>query len=111
MVFQCRDEGPQRAPVRWIREGGRPLKPGSVDRNGRLEIVGVSVSVIAFTIFMLGRQVVSAKELHLYFTMYLRRFPMPGRTFVRRQDSWGTPVLNCELHCTSMLNVRTDIFN
>ncbi|XP_048488585.1 basement membrane-specific heparan sulfate proteoglycan core protein isoform X3 [Plutella xylostella] len=44
VVFQCRDEGPQRAPVRWIREGGRPLKPGSTDRNGRLEMFRVSAS-------------------------------------------------------------------
>ncbi|XP_045509969.1 basement membrane-specific heparan sulfate proteoglycan core protein isoform X5 [Colias croceus] len=38
VVFSCRDEGPVRAAVRWVREGGRPLKPGSVDRNGRLEM-------------------------------------------------------------------------
>ncbi|XP_061720060.1 basement membrane-specific heparan sulfate proteoglycan core protein isoform X2 [Cydia pomonella] len=44
VVFQCRDEGPLRAPVRWIREGGRPLKPGSTDVNGRLEMTKVSPS-------------------------------------------------------------------
>lgn len=44
MVFQCRDEGRLRSPVRWVREGGRSLKPGSVDRNGRLEINQVTVS-------------------------------------------------------------------
>ncbi|XP_038216733.1 basement membrane-specific heparan sulfate proteoglycan core protein-like isoform X4 [Zerene cesonia] len=38
VVFSCRDEGPVRAAVRWVREGGRPLKPGSVDRKGRLEM-------------------------------------------------------------------------
>ncbi|XP_050360629.1 basement membrane-specific heparan sulfate proteoglycan core protein isoform X13 [Nymphalis io] len=42
VVFSCRDEGLLRAPVRWIREGGRSLKPGSVDRNGRLELVQVT---------------------------------------------------------------------
>ncbi|XP_045784357.1 basement membrane-specific heparan sulfate proteoglycan core protein-like isoform X5 [Maniola jurtina] len=42
VVFSCRDEGPIRAPVRWIREGGKPLKPGSIDRKGRLEISGVT---------------------------------------------------------------------
>ncbi|XP_049885171.1 basement membrane-specific heparan sulfate proteoglycan core protein-like isoform X3 [Pectinophora gossypiella] len=44
VVFQCRDEGPLRAPVRWVREGGRPLKPGSTDRNGRLEMIQVSMA-------------------------------------------------------------------
>ncbi|CAK1588065.1 unnamed protein product [Parnassius mnemosyne] len=44
VVFQCRDEGRIRAPVRWVKEGGRPLKPGSIDRNGRLEMNQVSVS-------------------------------------------------------------------
>ncbi|XP_045541991.1 basement membrane-specific heparan sulfate proteoglycan core protein isoform X1 [Papilio machaon] len=44
VVFQCRDEGPLRAPVRWIKEGGRPFKPGTVDRRGRLEMTKVSVS-------------------------------------------------------------------
>ncbi|XP_068617476.1 basement membrane-specific heparan sulfate proteoglycan core protein isoform X3 [Battus philenor] len=44
VVFQCRDESSLRAPVRWIREGGRPLKPGTIDRNGRLEMNQVSVS-------------------------------------------------------------------
>lgn len=28
VVFQCRDEGLIRAPVKWIRPGGRPLPPG-----------------------------------------------------------------------------------
>ncbi|XP_028173989.1 basement membrane-specific heparan sulfate proteoglycan core protein isoform X3 [Ostrinia furnacalis] len=44
VVFQCRDEGPLRAPVRWVREGGRPLKPGSTDRHGRLEMNQVTAS-------------------------------------------------------------------
>ncbi|KAI5637002.1 low-density lipoprotein receptor domain class A domain-containing protein [Phthorimaea operculella] len=42
VVFQCRDEGPKRAPVRWVREGGRPIKAGSIDKNGRLEMIRVS---------------------------------------------------------------------
>nr|XP_026490200.1 basement membrane-specific heparan sulfate proteoglycan core protein isoform X1 [Vanessa tameamea] len=42
VVFSCRDEGLLRAPVRWIREGGRSLKPGSTDRNGRLELTQVT---------------------------------------------------------------------
>ncbi|XP_037299981.1 basement membrane-specific heparan sulfate proteoglycan core protein isoform X7 [Manduca sexta] len=41
-VFRCRDEGPLRVPVRWIRQGGRPLKPGSIDRKGRLELYKVT---------------------------------------------------------------------
>lgn len=40
VVFQCRDEGPIRARVKWLREGG-PLPPGSVDINGRLEIPNI----------------------------------------------------------------------
>lgn len=46
VVFQCRDEGPLRAPVRWVREGGRPLRPGYTDINGRLELFGVTVGKI-----------------------------------------------------------------
>nr|XP_032526331.1 basement membrane-specific heparan sulfate proteoglycan core protein [Danaus plexippus plexippus] len=42
VVFSCRDESDLRAPVRWVREGGRPLKPGSTDRNGRLEMEKVT---------------------------------------------------------------------
>ncbi|KAM3968767.1 basement membrane-specific heparan sulfate proteoglycan core protein isoform 3-T3 [Aphomia sociella] len=44
VVFRCRDEGPKRAPVRWVREGGKPLKPGSTDKNGRLEMNQVTTS-------------------------------------------------------------------
>ncbi|XP_072931305.1 basement membrane-specific heparan sulfate proteoglycan core protein [Epargyreus clarus] len=44
IVFTCRDEGPYRAPVRWAREGGVPIKPGYVDRRGRLEINQVTSS-------------------------------------------------------------------
>ncbi|XP_037037177.1 basement membrane-specific heparan sulfate proteoglycan core protein isoform X11 [Bradysia coprophila] len=41
VVFQCRDEGPIRARVRWARPAGRPLPPGSRDNNGRLEIPNI----------------------------------------------------------------------
>lgn len=44
VVFQCRDEGLLRAPVRWTRPGGRPLPPGSKDVQGRLEIPNIRVS-------------------------------------------------------------------
>lgn len=44
MVFQCRDEGPKRAPVTWVREEGRPMKPGFNQKDGRLELFAVSVS-------------------------------------------------------------------
>ncbi|XP_052752510.1 basement membrane-specific heparan sulfate proteoglycan core protein isoform X3 [Galleria mellonella] len=44
VVFRCRDEGPQRAAVRWVREGGKSLKPGATDRNGRLEINKVTTA-------------------------------------------------------------------
>ena len=44
VVFQCRDEGPLRAKVKWSRSDGLPLPPGSIDINGRLEMPGVMVS-------------------------------------------------------------------
>lgn len=44
VVFQCRDEGPIRAKVHWVRSNGRPLPPGSKDVNGRLEIPSIRVS-------------------------------------------------------------------
>lgn len=43
MVFQCRDEGPIRAIVKWVREGGRPLPVGSTTHNGRLEMPNIQV--------------------------------------------------------------------
>ncbi|XP_049843588.1 basement membrane-specific heparan sulfate proteoglycan core protein isoform X30 [Schistocerca gregaria] len=38
VVFQCRDEGPLRARVHWLRANNQPLPPGSRDVNGRLEM-------------------------------------------------------------------------
>ncbi|XP_070074540.1 basement membrane-specific heparan sulfate proteoglycan core protein isoform X24 [Drosophila takahashii] len=43
VIFRCRDEGPNRAKVKWSRPGGRPLPPGFTDRNGRLEIPNIRV--------------------------------------------------------------------
>lgn len=43
VVFQCRDEGPQRARVRWLRGNNLPLPPGSRDINGRLEIPDIQL--------------------------------------------------------------------
>ncbi|KAK4879912.1 hypothetical protein RN001_008058 [Aquatica leii] len=43
VVFQCRDEGPLRAKVKWIRGNGLPLPPGSRDNNGRLEIPNIQI--------------------------------------------------------------------
>lgn len=43
MVFHCRDESSKRAKVQWTRPAGRPLPPGSVDNNGRLEIPNIRV--------------------------------------------------------------------
>lgn len=40
-VFQCRDEGPGRVPVRWTRESGLALPSSSQDVNGRLEIPNI----------------------------------------------------------------------
>lgn len=44
VVFQCRDEGPNRARVRWTRGPGGKLPVGSRDINGRLEIPNIRVS-------------------------------------------------------------------
>ncbi|KAK9294716.1 hypothetical protein QLX08_010779 [Tetragonisca angustula] len=41
VVFQCRDEGPLRARVRWLRGNSLPLPPGARDINGRLEIPNI----------------------------------------------------------------------
>lgn len=43
VVFQCRDEGPIRARVHWVRRNGRPLPPGTRDLNGRLEIPNILI--------------------------------------------------------------------
>ncbi|XP_065579048.1 basement membrane-specific heparan sulfate proteoglycan core protein-like isoform X5 [Artemia franciscana] len=43
VVFQCRDEGPIRAQVQWVRGSGLPLPPGSTDRNGRLEMPNIQL--------------------------------------------------------------------
>uniref|UniRef100_A0A182LXB6 Basement membrane-specific heparan sulfate proteoglycan core protein n=1 Tax=Anopheles culicifacies TaxID=139723 RepID=A0A182LXB6_9DIPT len=44
VVFQCRDEGPMHAKVKWTRGNGLPLPPGSRDMNGRLEIPNIRVN-------------------------------------------------------------------
>ena len=44
VVFQCRDEGDLRAPVRWIREGGS-LPTGYSDVKGRLTMPNVQVCI------------------------------------------------------------------
>ncbi|XP_022832802.1 basement membrane-specific heparan sulfate proteoglycan core protein-like isoform X3 [Spodoptera litura] len=41
VVFQCRDEGPLRANVRWTKQGGS-IKSGSTDVRGRLEMYKVT---------------------------------------------------------------------
>ncbi|XP_052124491.1 basement membrane-specific heparan sulfate proteoglycan core protein isoform X6 [Frankliniella occidentalis] len=43
VVFQCRDEGPLRARVKWSRANNLPLPPGSQDRNGRLEMPNIQL--------------------------------------------------------------------
>lgn len=43
VVFQCRDEGPIRARVQWVRKNNRALPPGARDFNGRLEIPNIQV--------------------------------------------------------------------
>ncbi|KAI4497448.1 hypothetical protein M0802_007459 [Mischocyttarus mexicanus] len=44
VVFQCRDEGPLRARVRWLRDNDLPLPPASRDLNGRLEIPNIQLN-------------------------------------------------------------------
>ena len=46
VVFQCRDEGPIRASVRWVRGSGLALPAGTRDNNGRLEMPNIQVSVV-----------------------------------------------------------------
>ncbi|MCL4125574.1 UNVERIFIED_CONTAM: hypothetical protein GTU68_063769, partial [Idotea baltica] len=43
VVFQCRDEGRNRAAVRWVRAGGQRLPPGSTDNRGRLTMPNIQV--------------------------------------------------------------------
>ncbi|XP_058809308.1 basement membrane-specific heparan sulfate proteoglycan core protein-like isoform X2 [Phymastichus coffea] len=43
VVIQCRDEGPLRARIRWVRGNGQPLPPGSSTVNGRLEIPNIQM--------------------------------------------------------------------
>ncbi|XP_053672067.1 basement membrane-specific heparan sulfate proteoglycan core protein [Anopheles nili] len=43
VVFQCRDEGPMHAKVKWARPNGQPLPPGTRDLNGRLEIPNIRI--------------------------------------------------------------------
>ncbi|XP_069938272.1 basement membrane-specific heparan sulfate proteoglycan core protein isoform X44 [Cherax quadricarinatus] len=43
VVFQCRDEGTIRAPVVWVRDGNRPLPPGTTDIRGRLTMPNIQV--------------------------------------------------------------------
>nr|XP_045613717.1 basement membrane-specific heparan sulfate proteoglycan core protein-like isoform X12 [Procambarus clarkii] len=43
VVFQCRDEGSIRAPVRWVRDGNRPLPPGTTDIRGRLTMPNIQI--------------------------------------------------------------------
>lgn len=45
VVFQCRDEGLLRAPVRWSRGNGQYLPPGSRDIRGRLEMPNIKVKL------------------------------------------------------------------
>ena len=44
VVFQCRDEGINRAAVTWVRGNGSPLPVNSViSTQGRLEIPNIQV--------------------------------------------------------------------
>ena len=43
VVFQCRDESPNRARVKWFRGNGLQFPPGTIDYNGRLEMPRIQV--------------------------------------------------------------------
>lgn len=66
VVFQCRDEGSTRAPVRWVREGGRRLPPGSTDIRGRLTMPNIQASLLTKCIICLYIQILT-QAAHLYF--------------------------------------------
>ncbi|XP_076631096.1 terribly reduced optic lobes isoform X1 [Colletes latitarsis] len=65
VVFQCRDESPLRARVRWVRGDGLPLPPGSRDTDGRLEMPNIQLDhagiyiceAIGYPPSAIGRQV------------------------------------------------------
>ncbi|XP_069364960.1 basement membrane-specific heparan sulfate proteoglycan core protein isoform X9 [Maniola hyperantus] len=78
VVFSCRDEGPIRAPVRWIREGGKPLKPGSTDRKGRLEISGVTPADSGVYICQAPRYLGHPKS-QIQVVLTVERSPMTSR--------------------------------
>lgn len=51
VVFQCRDEGPLRAKVEWIRDNGLPLPPGTrILDLGRLEIPDIQVNILLISL-------------------------------------------------------------
>ncbi len=67
VVFQCRDEGPLRAEVKWRREG-LPLPAGARDENGRLEIPSIAVRKYIPNFTSIVNQLYSAfthRNLHL----------------------------------------------
>lgn len=85
VVFQCRDEGPIRARVRWTRPGGRPLPPGSRDVNGRLEIPNIRVSSCRTTTVW---SVIIQSIIQLFFSWIIREniFVRPLATHHRHLD-------------------------
>ena len=56
-MFQCRDEGPNRAPIRWERGNGLPMpRESRTFKSGRLEIPNIQVgahSIIRYKSFLL----------------------------------------------------------
>ena len=44
VVFQCRDEGPLRVRVRWVRASDLPFPPGTTDIGGRLEMPNIQIA-------------------------------------------------------------------
>lgn len=63
VVFQCRDEGLLRAPVRWSRGNGLLLPPGSRDIGGRLEMPNIKVNLITFNYFCSSLQMLICLKL------------------------------------------------
>lgn len=77
-MFQCRDEGPLRAPVRWSRANGLFLPHGSRDIGGRLEMPNIKVNMHILSI--------SPIESNMIFETTIRRLNIVAHTCVKPLD-------------------------
>ncbi|XP_031342212.1 basement membrane-specific heparan sulfate proteoglycan core protein isoform X8 [Photinus pyralis] len=88
VVFQCRDEGPLRAKVKWIRGNGLPLPQGTRDNAGRLEIPNIQMDQGgAYTCVAIGYPPSTpGAQVNVYLTVEAHIAPAPR------------PPKACELH-------------